>query len=435
LSAGKLIMSRKAPTRSGFTLLELLFVVAIAGVIAAIAIPLYRDYTIKAHAADLLVKYDGARSGAGANIAGDTVISECDEVLKRFKAPTIDDDYARIAYAFEAVNDGKDSGYRPVLTMCARAANQGEQAVKVTRAAHDELAKNTTIESGAVLTDTVVSFALPLTDPKRVVCRVPVGGPFTACGDPVAVPTLPPQNTPSLPPVVAPPQLPKSTPQVACTGGQQLDTDGKTCVCEPGKELVQLKTAAACAAICPPGTQRDVANNPLNCIPPPPTTTACQPGKELVRIGQMGQMNNVVLCADTCPPGTQRDLPANPFRCVNVSTPVTTTAPAITCNGGQQPSSDGKSCLCPSGQQFDGAQCFRPAVCTGGQVLSRDQKSCACPAGQTLQNGQCRTPAPAVHLPTAQQQLNTCLDDCAAKGLNHGQTIQCERGCRRRFHP
>lgn len=343
-------------TGTGFTLLEILVVVAIIGIIAAIAIPLYGNYITRARATDIVTKFDAAKSTANANIAGENVISQCDEVLKRFVAPTIPDEYARIAYAFEAVSSGNESGYRPVLTVCSRVANQGAQAVKVARAAHDEFAKNMSIEGGAVLTDTVVSFALPLTDPKRVVCRVPVGGPFTACGDPVAVPTLPAMNTPTPQPQAVPTPLPQSTPQIACSGGQQPSADGKTCV-------------------CPTRQQFDGAQ----CFTP------------------------------------------------------------ATCTGGQVQSVDQKSCACPSGQRFDGTSCFTPAVCSGGQVPSADQKSCACPPGQTLQNGQCRNPAavvqpPVAQQPTVQQQLDTCLAGCNSIP-NPGHRQQCERDCRRQHHP
>jgi len=75
------------------------------------------------------------------------------------------------------------------LTVCAKAANHGAQGVKVARAAHDEFAKNMPIEAGAVLSDSVVSFALPLTDTKRVVCSQAPPASGSSCGDPVAAPS------------------------------------------------------------------------------------------------------------------------------------------------------------------------------------------------------------------------------------------------------
>jgi prepilin-type N-terminal cleavage/methylation domain-containing protein len=177
----------KRTRRSGFTLVEIMVVMAIIGILGALAVVLYSQYVTRARASDIVVKYDGARSKAGANIAGDTIVERCDEVLNSLGPLTMDDDYARLSYLFEADNDGRQAGYRPVMTVCARAAKQGAQSVKITRAAHDELAKRVTVENGAVLTESIVSYALPLTPKGKVVCMTPVtSNNYTACGDVIA---------------------------------------------------------------------------------------------------------------------------------------------------------------------------------------------------------------------------------------------------------
>ncbi len=55
--------------QKGFTLIELMIVVAIIGILAAIALPAYQDYTVRSRVSELLVVASAAKATVGENIA------------------------------------------------------------------------------------------------------------------------------------------------------------------------------------------------------------------------------------------------------------------------------------------------------------------------------------------------------------------------------
>jgi type IV pilus assembly protein PilA len=63
--------------QAGFTLIELMIVVAIIGILAAIALPAYQDYVAKAQVAEPLGLLDGAKATIAPAMSDDATAANC----------------------------------------------------------------------------------------------------------------------------------------------------------------------------------------------------------------------------------------------------------------------------------------------------------------------------------------------------------------------
>ncbi len=66
--------------QQGFTLIELMIVVAIIGILAAIALPAYQDYTVRATVSEGVVQASGAKATVSENLANGGLADACSGV-------------------------------------------------------------------------------------------------------------------------------------------------------------------------------------------------------------------------------------------------------------------------------------------------------------------------------------------------------------------
>jgi prepilin-type N-terminal cleavage/methylation domain-containing protein len=152
---------------SGFTLIEILVVIAVLAILGSVATVAYGNYIAKARASELALKYDAVRTNVSVAVKGGVVQEQCAAVTANINPSNLQSPYAAMDVAFEAVA----GGFTPLLRFCADVDNQGVRGVDVARETHQLLSRSAAIGQGAVIGEAAVSFAVNLAD-RAVVCKV-----------------------------------------------------------------------------------------------------------------------------------------------------------------------------------------------------------------------------------------------------------------------
>lgn len=406
----------------GFGLLELVVVIAVIGVLAAIALPLYRSSALKAEAVDVFQRIDRIRTAVEVTAqqwGGDFCrrfasrpVSAVDfglepgfmfAVSKKGGGPGLQGHHLELG--FMAACNRPDNHYKIYVTVKGCTSHGRDVMRGLRQTLRETRLHAVNVAGGSTGCDWSMIEIHSGRSPDRPTATI-------------ATAQIPPQPSASVPQPLAqqtPQPIPQKTPQPACSGGQIVDAGGQ-CFNPPNcvGGSVNLTTRSC---DCPTG---NLLSPDGHCFGPP----ACAGGTV-----------NLVTRRCECPPATTLAAYGSDKGTCLPNPPGTGGTVVST------PTGLTRQCASPQIKDSQGS-CFAPPRCVGGTV-NLATRQCECSGGQLLgNNGRCFAPPACaggtVNLSTRRCECldttkpdlvnGTCLAACTGGKLRQGTGCACPSG-------